>query len=140
MTFGGYVRHTPAGLQAPRGPLWKEKPMIADEQSHTDSLRALKAQAQAYAAEGHPAEAERQLLRTLDARERVLGPEHRQTLASVYELAALYGALSRFSEAQPYYERALEGFERVAGPDHVDTLTIAGSMAILYGVRPTARH
>ena len=53
-------------------------------------------------------EAEPLYRRALEARERVLGKEHPDTLISVNNLAGLYQAQGRYGEAEPLYRRALE--------------------------------
>ena len=65
----------------------------------------------------------RSIKRALEARERVLGKEHPDTLGSVNNLAALYHDQGRYGEAEPLYKRALEASERVLGKEHPDTLT-----------------
>ena len=56
--------------------------------------------------------------------ERVLGPDHPDTLTSRNNLAAAYRAAGRAAEAIPLHERTLADRERVLGPDHPDTLTL----------------
>ncbi len=58
-------------------------------------------------------------------RERVLGPEHPDTAASLNNLGYLLQAQGDLAGARPYYERALAIRERVLGPEHPDT---AGSL------------
>ena len=53
--------------------------------------------------------AEALLRRALEASERVLGPEHPNTLGSVNNLAGLLYNKGDYAGAQPLYERALEG-------------------------------
>ena len=48
------------------------------------------------------------LKRALEADERVLGPEHPDTLISVNNLADLYKAQGRYGEAEPLFRRALQ--------------------------------
>ncbi|HUV04754.1 MAG TPA: tetratricopeptide repeat protein [Armatimonadota bacterium] len=67
--------------------------------------------------------------RTLDARERALGPEHPDTLTSVNNLALLLYSKGDYDAAEPLFHRALEGFERVFGPEHPDTLTSVNNLA-----------
>ena len=62
------------------------------------------------------AEAEPLLLRTLEARERVLGKEHPDTLISVDNLADLRRDQGRYAEAEALYKRFLEAADRVFGP------------------------
>ena len=67
--------------------------------------------------------------RTLDARERALGPDHSDTLASVNNLAGLLIERGDYDAAEPLFRRALEGFERVFGLEHPNTLTSVGNLA-----------
>ena len=65
-------------------------------------------------------------------RERVLGPDHPDTLTSRNNLAAAYRAAGRAAEAIPLHERTLADRERVLGPDHPDTLTSRNNLALAY--------
>ena len=56
-----------------------------------------------YQAQGRYGEAELLLKRALAARERVLGPEHPETLRTVGSLGCLYHFQGRFSEAEPLF-------------------------------------
>ena len=67
--------------------------------------------------------------RALAARERVLGPEHPDTLGSVSNLAYLLRMKGDYGRAEPLYERALAAGERVLGPDHPFTLTSVNNLA-----------
>ena len=78
------------------------------------------------AAPGHPVGES-----LLADRERVLGPDHPDTLASRDNLAA-YQAAGRLGEAIPLHERTLADRERVLGPDHPDTLTTRNNLAAAY--------
>ncbi|WP_328392838.1 tetratricopeptide repeat protein [Nocardia sp. NBC_00416] len=64
--------------------------------------------------------------------ERVLGPDHFDTLASGNNLANAYQATGRVREAIPLHERILADFARVLGPDHPDTLTSGNNLAQAY--------
>ncbi|KAF2625654.1 TPR-like protein [Macroventuria anomochaeta] len=57
-----------------------------------------------------------------DTRERVLGPEHPDTLISVSQLGAVLERQGKYEEAETKHRRALEGYEKVLGPEHPDTL------------------
>jgi tetratricopeptide (TPR) repeat protein len=65
--------------------------------------------------------------------ERVLGPEHPDTLNMINNLAALYWSQGKYEQAEPLIQRALEASERVLGPEHPDTLYIVNNLALLYG-------
>jgi tetratricopeptide (TPR) repeat protein len=64
--------------------------------------------------------------------ERVLGPEHSDTLSSLNDLALLYADQGKYEQAEPLYQRALETCQRVLGPEHPDTLGYLNNLAILY--------
>jgi tetratricopeptide (TPR) repeat protein len=64
--------------------------------------------------------------------ERLLGPDHPDTLTSRHNLASAYQAVGRTAEAIPLFEQALFGRERLLGPDHPDTLTSRHDLASAY--------
>ena len=68
--------------------------------------------------------------RALDSRERVLGPEHPDTLGSVNNLAGCMETLGDAAGALPVYRRALDSYERVLGPEHPDTLSSVNNLAL----------
>ena len=71
--------------------------------------------------------------RPLADRERLLGPDHPNTLTSRNNLAARYRAAGRPAEALSSLEQALADCERLLGPDHPDTLTARANLAVSYG-------
>ena len=64
--------------------------------------------------------------------ERMLGPDHPDTLNSRNSLAAAYQAAGRIAEAIPVFEQTLVGRERTLGPNHPDTLTSQNNLAAAY--------
>ena len=64
--------------------------------------------------------------------ERVLGPDHPDTLTSRNNLAAAYRAAGRLDEAISLNEQVLAARERVLGPDHPDTLASRNNLAVAY--------
>ena len=70
--------------------------------------------------------------RTLAERERVLGPDHPDTLTCATTSPAPTESAGRLGEAIPLYERTLAERERVLGPDHPDTLTSRNNLAYAY--------
>ena len=66
--------------------------------------------------------------RALAIREKVLGPEHPDTAASLSGIAVLEGDRGR---ARPLIERALAICEKVLGPEHPDTTGILSTLASL---------
>ena len=69
---------------------------------------------------------------TLADRERVLGPDHPDTLTSRNNLAYAYVAAGRAAEAIPLHEQTLAALERVLGPDHPYTLGSRDNLAAAY--------
>ena len=68
----------------------------------------------------------------LAERERVLGPDHPDTLTIRNNLAGAYYSVGRFGEAIELYEQVLAEYERVLGADHPDTLTVRNNLAGAY--------
>jgi tetratricopeptide (TPR) repeat protein len=64
--------------------------------------------------------------------ERLLGPDHLDTLNARNSLAAAYQATGRAAEAIPLFEQTLVGRVRLLGPDHPDTLTSQHNLAATY--------
>jgi hypothetical protein len=62
-------------------------------------------------------------------RERLLGPDHPDTLQSRHNLANSYRAAGRLDEAISLHEQVLADRERLLGPDHPDTLTSRHNLA-----------
>jgi tetratricopeptide (TPR) repeat protein len=69
----------------------------------------------------------------LAARERVLGPDHPDTLYSRKNLALSHKYAGRLDEAIALFEQTLAAYERVLGPDHPDTLQSRSDLALPYG-------
>jgi tetratricopeptide (TPR) repeat protein len=86
----------------------------------------------AYGAAGRTAEAVALHERTLTDRERVLGPDHPDTLGSRNNLAAAYQEAGRTAEAIALHERTLTDYERLLGRDHPHTLTSRNNLANAY--------
>jgi len=70
--------------------------------------------------------------RVVAARERVLGPDHSDTLASRNSLAIGYWAAGRTAEAITLHEQVLAAREQVLGADHPHTLTSRNNLAAGY--------
>jgi tetratricopeptide (TPR) repeat protein len=62
--------------------------------------------------------------------ERVLGPEHPDTLTSVNNLAVLLASKGDYTAAEPLHRRVLTARERVLGPEHPDTLQSMNNLAV----------
>ncbi len=70
--------------------------------------------------------------RVVAASERVLGPDHLQTLSSRSNLAAAYQVAGRLDEAIPLNEQVLAARERVLGLDHPETLKSRNNLGSAY--------
>ena len=66
------------------------------------------------------------------SQERVLGPDHFDTLTARNNLAGAYKDVGRFGEAIELYKRVLADQERILAPDHPDTLTARNNLAVAY--------
>ena len=64
--------------------------------------------------------------------ERLLGPDHPDTLNSRNSLAAAYLAAGRVTEAVPLFEQTLAVRQRMLGPDDPETLTSQNNLASAY--------
>lgn len=71
-------------------------------------------------ARGRPGRGEPHARRSVELRERALGPDHPAVAADVAALAALLDAQDRFDEAEALYRRALAIFRRVYGREHYE--------------------
>ncbi len=80
---------------------------------------------------GAYAKAEPLFKRALAIREKVLGPEHPDTVTYLNNLAELYKSLGAYAKAEPLYKRALAIREKVLGPEHPDTATSLNNLAFL---------
>lgn len=69
----------------------------------------------------------------LAAQERVLGPEHPQTLRSMASLSIWIYALGQHEAAANLTRRVLAVRQRVLGPRHPDTLDSMGKLGALLG-------
>jgi len=75
--------------------------------------------------------AETGLLRALEGRRALLGPEHRDTLETARVLASLYRETGRFDEAKARMEQTLAIQERTLGVEHPDALRTLADLAWL---------
>ena len=69
--------------------------------------------------------------RALTTYERVLGPEHPDTLSTFNNLASLYQNQGKYEQAEPLYQRALTAYERVLGHEHPDTVKTRENYTLL---------
>jgi tetratricopeptide (TPR) repeat protein len=66
--------------------------------------------------------AEKVVRMSVEVREKMLGPEHPDTLTSVGNLGLVLERQGKYEAAEAIHRRALEGREKVLGPEHPDTL------------------
>jgi tetratricopeptide (TPR) repeat protein len=84
-----------------------------------------------YSAQQRYSEAESIDRQVLETRERVLGPEHPDTLISITNLGGLYGNQKRYPEAVALFQRALAASEKTLGREHPTTLIVLDNLAIM---------
>jgi hypothetical protein len=71
--------------------------------------------------------------KVFDARERVLSPEHPNSLTARHQLAHWTGEAGDPTAARDRYAALLPVVERVSGPEHPDTLTVRHQLALWTG-------
>ncbi len=74
---------------------------------------------------------ERNLVRSLEMHERLLGPDHVETLRAVFQLGSLYWNTKRPAKAEPLLQRARVGLLAELGPANEDSMTAAGALALV---------
>jgi tetratricopeptide (TPR) repeat protein len=84
---------------------------------------------------GRYSEAEAMLDKVRSIREKLLGPEHPDTLASTHELAGAYFSQGRYDEARTLCERVLAIRQKQLGTEHLDTLRAMRKLANIYIVQ-----
>jgi eukaryotic-like serine/threonine-protein kinase len=72
------------------------------------------------------------LTKVLEARQRLLGSEHPDTLTSMTNLAILYRSEGKYEEGEALFVKALEVQRRVLGDDNSDALDTMNALALLY--------
>ena len=77
-------------------------------------------------------EAEDAFARAMEARKRVLGEEHPDTLSSMANLASTYWNQGRWKEAEELQVGVMETTKRVLGEEHPDTLTSMNNLAFTW--------
>jgi CHAT domain-containing protein/Tfp pilus assembly protein PilF len=70
--------------------------------------------------------------RSLEIRERILGPEHRDVAALIHSKAVLCWLKGDYSKAEPLFQQALRIRERALGLEHRDVAISLNSLGILY--------
>jgi hypothetical protein len=81
--------------------------------------------------EGKPSDAEAEFRQVLDARQRVLGPDHPDTLTTRHEIARMLADEGKPAEAEAEFRQVFDVRLRVLGPDHPATLATRSSLDLL---------
>jgi tetratricopeptide (TPR) repeat protein len=66
---------------------------------------------------------------SLEGSEKLLGPDHPNTLTSVNNLAIVLSSQGKYAAAEEMHRRAMEGYVKILGSEHHDTLTAANNLA-----------
>ena len=83
------------------------------------------------AKQGHHAAAETEYRDILTTVERVIGPNHPNTLTTRYEIARMMAEQGHHAAAETEFRDILAAEIRVLGPDHPDTLITARALNVL---------
>ena len=100
--------------------------------SENDKLTGADTVARAYLSAGLLNQAIALFEQNLADRERILGPNHPDTLASRNNLASAYRSADRLEQATDLLEQNLTEALRILGPDHPHTLIIRDTLARAY--------
>jgi tetratricopeptide (TPR) repeat protein len=84
-----------------------------------------------YYAQGEYAKAEPLHQRTLEIREKALGPVHLDVASSLNNLALLAVKQGHYAKAEAHFERALAIQETLLGPDHAHVANSFNNLALL---------
>jgi tetratricopeptide (TPR) repeat protein len=104
----------------------------SDDRNEESMLSSLHWLAQAYSNLGNYDAALALYQRCLEAREQLLGSDHRETLRTVSEMGSLFLDKCDYKTAELYYKRDLESSNRTFGADHPETLTAIGNLSLYY--------
>jgi hypothetical protein len=85
--------------------------------------------------EGHYAEAEGLCRKTIDLEARVLGPEHRNTLATMDDLAIVLLNEGHYAEAEKLNRETRDIKRRVQGPESPDTASSTYNLGCVAALR-----
>ena len=80
---------------------------------------------------GKYAEAEPLFRRSLEIREKALGPDHPDVATGLNNLALLLKTQGKYAEAEPLYRRSLAMREKALGPEHPDVAQSLNNLAAL---------
>jgi hypothetical protein len=68
----------------------------------------------------------------MEARKRILGLEHPETLLAIGNLASTYCEQGRWKEAEELEIQVIEARKRILGLEYPDTLLAMGNLALAY--------
>ncbi|KAH8702997.1 Tetratricopeptide repeat-domain-containing protein [Phaeosphaeriaceae sp. PMI808] len=105
------------------------KSQSGDSDNSTGMIEALFLLGQVLDYQGLHIKAEKLHRRVLTAREKVLGPEHLDTLMSMSNLAAVLNSQGKYEEAEAMNRQTLARREKVLGPEHPYTLMSMNNLA-----------
>ena len=74
-------------------------------------------------------EAEQLDIEVLDARTRILGVDHPDTINAMANLATTYGHLGKYTEAEKLQIQVLHARNRILGVEHPHTILARGNLA-----------
>jgi tetratricopeptide (TPR) repeat protein len=82
--------------------------------------------------QGYSTEAQELDVQVLDARERVLGIEHIDTMRAMANIARNYADLGDYNEAEKLEKQILDTMNRILGVEHPDTISVMANLAATY--------
>jgi len=82
--------------------------------------------------QGYFKEAETLENKVLDARDRILGVQHPDTIRAMANLAGTYGKLGKYTEAEKLDIQVLDARNRILGVEHPDTINAMANLAGTY--------
>jgi tetratricopeptide (TPR) repeat protein len=81
---------------------------------------------------GHPEQAEAVLVKACTTRERLLGADHLDTVATRHDLASLYRKQEKYDRAEAQFKDVLAVRSAKLGADHLDTVATKHHLASVY--------
>jgi eukaryotic-like serine/threonine-protein kinase len=88
-----------------------------------------------YSSLGLYSQAARLLEGAVLTRQRVLGPNHADTLGSMEALAYVYWHQARYEDAEKLYREALQMLRRTVGPDRLESIEALNNLGLMLVVR-----
>ena len=82
--------------------------------------------------QGYSNEAEKLEIQVLNARKKILGEDHPETILAMENLASTYSNLGKYTEAEKAQIQVLDAKNKIVGEEHPDTLIAMGGLASIY--------